>query len=134
MRREIFADSSRLNAPDDDDTLISADHLSESLRDAKLFKEAKSLLRKYIPVARRTRENGNEILLDLRTSYAQAIYRDTNSSRSDVYEAVAILEDVVRTAQRVFGLQHPYVAAYREDSENAHMRLADDESRAADAS
>ena len=112
-------------------TLISADHLSESLIHAELFKEAKSLLRKYILVARRTRENGNEVILDLRTSYAQAIYRDTNSSRSDVHEAVAILEDVVRTARRVFGTEHPYFAEYRADLENARMRLADDESRAA---
>ena len=133
MRREIFADSLRLTGPDSQDTIISADHLSESLIDAKLFKEARTLLRKNIRVARRTREDGNEVILDLRTSYAQAIYRDTNSSRSDVYEAVAILEDVVRTARRVFGLQHPYVAAYRRFLENACMRLADDESRAADA-
>ena len=101
--------------------------------DAKLFKEARTLLRKNIRVARRTRDDQDEFVLDLRTSYAQAIYRDTNSSRSDVYEAVAILEDVVRTARRVFGLQHPNVEEYRQDLENACMRLADDESRQARA-
>ena len=62
--------------------------------------------------------------------FAWAIYRDTNSSR-DVHEAVAILEDVLRTTRRVFGLQHPFFATYRQDLESARMRLADDESREA---
>ena len=113
---------------------MDAINLAESLIDAELFEEARSLLRDSILVARRTLGTDHELTIDLRSNYALAISRDTNSSRDDVHEAVAILEDVVRTARRVFGLQHPYVAAYREDSENAHMRLADDESRAADAS
>ena len=65
-----------------------------------------------------------------RTNSARAIYRDTNSSR-DVHEAVAILEDVFRTTRRVFGLQHPIFAEYRQDLETARMRQADDESREA---
>ena len=60
----------------------------------------------------------------------RAIYRDTNSSR-DVHEAVAILEAVVRTTQRVFGIQHPFFTEYRQDLEGARMCLADDESREA---
>ena len=51
----------------------------------------------------------------------------------DVHEAVAILEDVLRTTRRVFGTSHPNFIEYREDLESARMRLADDESRAADA-
>ena len=65
------------------------------------------------------------------TTYARAIYRDTNSLRSDVHEAVAISEGIVRTARRVFGREHPYFAGYQEDLEGARMRLADDESREA---
>ena len=90
------------------------------------------MLRDVIPVARRTLGTAHALTFELRTNSARAIYRDTNSSR-DVHEAVAILEDVVRTSRRVFGLQHPFFADYREDLENARMRLADDESRAADA-
>ena len=65
--------------------------------------------------------------------YAEAIYRDTNSARSHMHEAVAILEDVLRTTRQVFGVQHPNFADYREELETARMRLADDESSAADA-
>ena len=130
MRREVLAGSSRLYGPDDKDTLIDAVNLSESLIEAKLFDEARSLLRDNIPVARRTLGDGNEYTLMLRTNSAWAIYRDTNSSR-DVHEAVAILEDVVRTTRRVFGTEHPFFAEYRKDLESARMRLADDESREA---
>ena len=103
---------------------------SESLIEAKLFEEARALVRDYIPVARRTLGTDHELTFELRTNSARAIYRDTNSSR-DVHEAVAILEDVFRTTRRVFGLQHPIFAEYRQDLENARMRLADDESREA---
>ena len=105
---------------------------SESLIEAKLFEEARALVRDYIPVARRTLGTDHELTFELRTNSARAIYRDTNSSR-DVHEAVAILGDVVRTSRRVFGLQHPFFADYRDDLENACMRLADDESRQARA-
>ena len=48
-----------------------------------------------------------------------------------MHEVVAILEDVVRTTRRVYGVQHPFFATYRGDLEGARMRLADDESREA---
>ena len=82
-------------------------------------------------MARRTLGDEHKFTLDFRSLYACAISRDTNSSRADVHEVVAILEDVVRTARRVFGAEHPYFATYRQDLESARMRLADDESRAA---
>ena len=133
LSREIFADASRILGPDAEDTLIDAINLSMSLIDAKLFEEARALLRDVIPRSRRTLGNGHDLTLTLRSCYARAIYCDTNSSR-DVHEAVAILEDVLRTTRRVFGTSHPNFIEYREDLESARMRLADDESRAADAS
>ena len=84
-------------------------------------------------MALRTRDDRNEFVLDLRANYARAIYRDTNSSRGAVHDAVAIIEDVVRTSRRVYGIRHPFFAEYQQDLESARMRLADDESRAADA-
>ena len=130
MRREIFVARSRHRGPDHENTIIDAINLSESLIEAKLFEETRSLLRDNIPVARRTLGTDHEFTLDLRSLYACTIYCDTNSSR-DVHEAVAILEDVVRTTRRIYGVQHPDFASYRKDLETARMRLADDESRGA---
>ena len=113
-------------------TIIDALNLVESLIDAELFKEAKSLLRDTIPTARRTLDSEHDLMLTLRSLYACTIYRDTNSSRA-VHEAVAILEDVLQTTRRVFGTSHPNFIEFGTYLENARMRLADDESRAADA-
>ena len=115
------------------DTIIDAGNLVDSLLEAELFEEARSLLREYIPVAQRTLGDRNYLPFDLRSAYARAISRDTSSSLSDVHEGVAILEDVVCTTQRVFGTTHPNFIEFRQDLEGARMRLADDESRAADA-
>ena len=131
MRRGLFADTSRIYGTDHENTIIDAINLADSLNDAKLFAEARSLLRDNFPVARRTLGTDHEFTLELRTNSARAIYRDTNSSLSDLHEAVAISEDVLRTTRRVYGVQHPFFAEYRQDLEGARMRLADDESREA---
>ena len=109
-----------------------ADELADSLNDAKLFAEARSLVRSNIPLARRKLGGQHDLTLALQTSYACSIYRDTNSSR-DVHEAVVILEDALQTTRRVFGTSHPNFMEFGRYLENARMRLADDESRAADA-
>ena len=112
-------------------TRVDVINLADSLIGAKLFAEARSLARSNIPLARRKLGGQHDLTLALQTNYACAIYYDTNSSQADVHEGVAILEDVVRTARRVFGLQHPFFVGYREDLERARMRLAGDESREA---
>ncbi len=66
MRRQVFADTTRLYGIYDEDTIYAADHLSESLIDAKFFKEVKALLRKHIPAARRTLGENHEITLEQR--------------------------------------------------------------------
>ena len=131
MRREILADSLRLNGPDDEDAILDAEKLVESLIEANLFKEAMSLLRDTIPTARRVLGEENDLTLCLRSHYACAISYDTNSSRARVHKAVAILKDVLQTSRRVFGNQHPIVEEFLRDLENTRMRLADDESREA---
>ena len=128
---EVFADTSRIYGTDHENTIIDAINLADSLIDAKLFAEARALVRDYIPAARRTLGDEQDLTLNLQSQDAYAIYRDTNSSLSDVHEAVAILADVLRTSRLVFGIRHPFVAAYRVELDRARMRLADDESRQA---
>ena len=134
MRRGIFADSLRLNGPDDEDTIIDALALVRSLINDHLYEEARTLVRDVLPRSRRTLGNGHYLTLDLQCEYACAISLDAKSPLGDVREAVAILEEAVRTIRRVMGAHHPDFAIYRGYLESARMRLADDESRAADAS
>ena len=71
------------------------------------FEEAKSLLRKTMPVARRVLGDNDENTLRLRWSYAKALYRDPTATLDDLHEAVETHEDLERIALRVFGGAHP---------------------------
>ena len=90
-------------------TLISSSNYAVSLVDARRFEEAKTLMRKMIPVAVRVVGEGHRITLVIRDIYAQTSYKDDGAALDDLREAVTMLEDAERIAQRVFGGAHPYV-------------------------
>ena len=71
------------------------------------FEEAKSLLRKVMPVARRVLGEGNETSIRMRLCYAKALVLDDSTMVDDLCEAVTTLEDAERTARRVFGGMYP---------------------------
>ena len=71
------------------------------------LKEAKALLRKTIPVARRILGANNSITLTMKMNYAQEIYQDDCATLDDLREAVTTLEETERIARRVLGGAHP---------------------------
>ena len=78
-----------------------------SLLDLQRFEEAKSLLRKAIPAARRVLGEGHRLALKMRRAYAQSLYKDAAATLDDLREAVNTLEDAGRTARQVLGGAHP---------------------------
>ncbi|CAH0376648.1 unnamed protein product, partial [Pelagomonas calceolata] len=82
-------------------------HYAESLRLLKRFEEARSLLRKTIPVARRVLRDNDRLTLVMRMVYAAAIYCDASATLDDLREAVTTLAETERTARRVLGGAHP---------------------------
>ena len=80
---------------------------ASSLIELKRFEEAKSLLSKTTPVARRVLGEDHIRTLDLRWCCALALYEDTGATVNDLREAVATCEDAERIARRVFGGTHP---------------------------
>ena len=62
------------------------------------FEEAKSLLRKVMPVARRVLGDTHDHTLRMREIYARALYYDPDATLDDLREAVATLEDTERIA------------------------------------
>ena len=72
--------------------------------------EAKALMRKKVPLARRVLGEGHEITLKMRWVYAQSFYEDDGATLDDLREAVTTLEDTLRAARRVLGGTHPIVA------------------------
>ena len=88
------------------------------------FEEAKSLMRKSIPVARRVLGSNNETTLKMRMIYAKALYEDPGATLDDLHEAVTTLEEIERTARRVLGGAHPLTVDIGRGLQYARSALA----------
>ena len=73
----------------------------------KRFEEAKTVLRKTMPVARRVLGDSDALTIRMKLGYVMALYKDPGATLDDLREAVATFEDVERAARRVFGGAHP---------------------------
>ena len=107
MKRDVYSGRVKKDGEEHKYTLIAANNYSSSLNSLERFEEAKSLLRKTMPVARRVLGDNDENTLRLRWSYAKALYRDPTATLDDFHEAVETHEDLERIALRVFGGAHP---------------------------
>ena len=107
MREDIYHRTLDIWGEEHRETLLEANNYALSLVDLQRFEEAKSLLRKSMPVARRVMGQDDYITLRMRWGYAEALCRDPGSTLDDLREAATTLEDVGRIAQRVFGGSHP---------------------------
>ncbi len=106
-----------------EETHRSANNLAGSLIRLERFEEVKVLMRKMIPVARRTLGEGHRLTLKMRKCYAGAFILDADASLDNLHEAVSTLEDTVRIARRVFGKSHPLVADMERALREAHAIL-----------
>jgi tetratricopeptide (TPR) repeat protein len=106
MRRDVYSGYLKLFG-EHQLTLVATNNYALSLIDLKRSKEAKSLLRKAMPVARRVLGENVETTLRMRWYYASVLCNDTGATLDDLREAVELLEDTARTARRVLGGAHP---------------------------
>ena len=117
MRRDVYSGRLKLNGEDHRETVLAANNYAASLFDLRRFKEAKSLLRTTMPVARRVLGESHDNTLRMRSAYAQTLYRDEDATLDDVREAVTTLEDTARIARRVLGGANPLTKGIE-----AHLR------------
>ena len=96
---------------------MSGSHLS--INRLERFEEAKALLRKTMPVARRFLGESHHSTLKMRWNYAEALYKDASSTLDDLREAVTTLEEIEPIMRRVFGSAHP-----RTEEMEGHLRQA----------
>ena len=87
------------------------------------FEEAKTLLRKMMPVARRVLGENHADTLRLRWNYADALYNDPGATLDDLREAVTTLEDIERISRRVFGGAHSTTTGIGGDLQPARAAL-----------
>ena len=123
LRQGVYSGRLELNGEEDEDTLIAAINCAASLRDLERFGEAKSLLRKTMPLARRVLGENHDFTLSMKKSYATALCFDPGATLDDLREAVTTLEDVGRIAQQVLGGSHPFTKRSENEVQNARLAL-----------
>ena len=107
MRRDVYSGTLKLYGEQHKNSLVNAYNYAKDLIGLRRFEEAKSLLRKTIPVARRVLGDSHDLTLPMRSIYAEALYLAAGATLDDLREAVTTLEDTERIARRVLGGAHP---------------------------
>ena len=132
MEQQVYSGRLKLNGEENQSTIRAALNYASSLSCLRRFKEARTLMRKTLPVARRVLEESHDLTLKVRWNYAMALYKDDGATLSDLRKAVQTLEEIERTARRVLGGAHPTTtgieAALREAREALRAREAPSES------
>tara|TARA_B100000459_G_scaffold2304_1_gene1499 strand:- start:109 stop:684 length:576 start_codon:yes stop_codon:yes gene_type:complete len=123
MRREVYSGFVQLYGEEHGESLREAFNYANDFFDLKRFEEAKALLRKAVPVARRVRGESDAITLKMRAVYANALYEDPGATLNDLSEAATTLEDTERTSRRVLGGAHPLTASIMKHLLFARMAL-----------
>ena len=109
LQRDVYSENLKINGEDKNKTLIAACNYASCLLDLQRFEEARSFLRKTVPVARRSLGESYVLTLIMRTVYAKALYKDAGATLGDLREAVKTIEEAERSARRVLGSSHPLV-------------------------
>ena len=103
--------------------ICEASNLAFALASLGRFDEAKALLRRMMPVARRAVGSSHITTLRTRFIYAAALYEDPAATLDDLREAVTTLEDTIRIARRVLGGVHPTTEGIEQDLRDARTAL-----------
>ena len=124
MRRDVYSGRLKLNGEEHLETLRAAYNYALSLARLERFEEAKALLRKKIPVARRVCGESHDLALRIGWTCAYALCRDPSATLDDLREAVTALEELERTARRVLGGAHPTTGGIEAALQQARAALA----------
>ncbi len=123
IQRIVYSKRVELYGEEQLETLRAAFNYATSFLPLRRFEEARSLLRRTMPVARRALGESNETALRMRGVYAVAFYEDPTATLDGLREAVATLEDAERIARRVFGGAHPLTKGIEGDLRQARAAL-----------
>ena len=105
-------------------SLLAANNYASSLLDLQRFEEAKELLRRTVPVARRVLGESHDVTLRMRWCYPMALYNNPAATLDDLHEAVMTLEDTERVARQVLGAAHPITTGLETNLRQARSVLA----------
>ncbi len=119
MRQDTYTRWLKLKGDAHEETLREATSCAITLSNLHRYAEAKALLRKMIPVARRVLAESDDLQFRMRLACNRALCENPAKTLDDLREAVSMLEEIEPTARRVLGGAHPITV----DVE-ANLRLA----------
>ena len=96
---------------------------ANSFSELRRFEEAKALLRKTLPVARRVLGESHELTLRMRRVYARALFLDPAATLDDLQNSITTFEEILRITRRVLGGAHPVTTGIEKDLRNARAAL-----------
>ena len=123
LRRDVYSRRLEFSGEEYVHTISAAYNLATTLDALKRYGEAKTVLRKMMPVARRVLGENNELTLRARQVYAQLLCRCEGATLEDLREAVTTLEETERIARRVLGGAHPITGGLERDLRKARAAL-----------
>ena len=126
VRQELYSGSFKLLGEEHRQTITVAYNYASSLVDLRRFEEAKAMLRRTMPVARRVLGECDDLTLRMRKVYAHSLCLDagaTAATLDDLREAVTTLEDAARIARRVLGGAHPATVDMESDLRKTRAAL-----------
>ena len=123
MDRDVYNGRAKLYGEEHEDTLRAANNYAMSLKGLQRFEEARSLLRKKMPIARRALGESDNTTLRMNKISAQVLSADSVATLDDVREAVTTLEDTTRIARRICGSSHPFAISMEYCLQEARVAL-----------
>ena len=106
MRRDVYSGYLKLEGEEHRKSILTAYNYVLSLASLHRSEEAKALMRKTIPVARRVLGESDEVTLSMRKTYAVTLI-NAGATLDDIREAITTLEDIERIARHVVGGANP---------------------------
>jgi len=123
MDRDVYFGLLSLHGEEHRETLSTAFNYANTLNAMRRFEEAKSLLCRSIPAARRALGESHEVTLRMSWNYAGALVMADNATLDDLHEAVATFEEIKGTARRVLGGTHPHTESIEHRLREARAAL-----------
>jgi len=123
VRQDVYSGLLKIMGEEHPKTLNAANNYALSLVNRERFEEAKSLLRKIMPVAQRVMGADNYLTFTMRSIHGDALYRNPGATSDDLREAVTAIDDLGRDSRRVLGGAHPLTTVIEQDLSKARAAL-----------
>jgi hypothetical protein len=123
VHRDVYSGWVNLVGEEDERTLSAGYNYAVTLIEQERFEEAKLLLHRAMPVARRVLGDSSQLRLRIRERYARVLYKDPAATLDDLREAVTAIDDLVRDSRRVVGGAHPLHGSLERDLARARAAL-----------